>query len=413
MTSQLELGGLGEPEDGDEPKVVVEKDLDVLAQGWTVYWTRSIKALFFESWFNICMLAAPFAAYYYYTDVDGNNAAMTFGCSLVAIAPFAERLSFVTEQLAMHTSETLGGLLNATFGNVTELVVSLIALNRGLLRIVQVSLLGSILSNMLLVLGCAFLFGGVKHKTQRFNRTASSMNSGLLLLSVMSLTFPMLLNATHQATHDTLDPVAVLYISRVVAAMLLVVYCLYLFFQLYTHQHLYEDEAEADDDDEEAVLGVWGAILWLAVITVFIAFLSEYMVDAIEGAAHEVGVPDLFLGTIIIPIVGNAAEHAAAIIFAYKNKMELALGIAIGSSTQIALFVIPLCIVIAWFVDRPLSLDFHPFESGVLLLTVLLVGFLVQNGESNWLQGVMLVTAYLVVSAGFFVHVDPVVPPAA
>ena len=300
---------------------------------------------------------------------------------------------------------------------------------------------------MLLVLGCAFLFGGVKHKTQRFNRTASSMNSGLLLLSVMSLTFPMLLNATHQATHDALDPVAVLYISRVVAAMLLVVYCLYLFFQLYTHQHLYEDEAEADDDDEEAVLGVWGAILWLAVITVFIAFLSEYMVDAIEGDAHEVGVPDLFLGTIIIPIVGNAAEHAAAIIFAYKNKMELALGIAIGSSTQarparppparppraprdsaprsartprdpapppvqIALFVIPLCIVIAWFVDRPLSLDFHPFESGVLLLTVLLVGFLVQNGESNWLQGVMLVTAYLVVSAGFFVHVDPVVPPA-
>ena len=210
------------------------------------------------------------------------------------------------------------------------------------------------------------------------------MNSGLLLLSVMSLTFPMLLNATHQATHDTLDPVAVLYVSRVVAAMLLAVYCLYLFFQLYTHQHLYEDEAEADDDEEEAVLGVWGAILWLAVITVFIAFLSEYMVDAIEGAAHEVGVPDLFLGTIIIPIVGNAAEHAAAIIFAYKNKMELALGIAIGSSTQarpahppirpppppphhpprrrapppppdsapppvqIALFVIPLCIVIAW-----------------------------------------------------------------
>ena len=167
--------------------MVVEKDLDVLAQGWTVYWTRSIKALFFESWFNLCMLAAPFAAYYYYTDVDGNNAAMTFGYSLVAIAPFAERLSFVTEQLAMHTSETLGWLLNATFGNVTELVVSLIALN-GLLRIVrarppplrppspprpprsrrpagarayfQVSLLGSILSNMLLVLGCAFSSAG-------------------------------------------------------------------------------------------------------------------------------------------------------------------------------------------------------------------------------------------------------------
>ena len=239
---------------------------------------------------------------------------------------------------------------------------------------------------MLLVLGCAFLFGGVKHKTQRFNRTASSMNSGLLLLSVMSLTFPMLLNATHQATHDALDPVAVLYISRVVAAMLLVVYCLYLFFQLYTHQHLYEDEAEADDDDEEAVLG-GGRSSRLAVITVFIAFLSEYMVDAIEGAPtrwrprplprHDHH-PDR-----------RQRRRPAAIIFAYKNKMELALGIAIGSSTQarparppparppraprdwrrappalrdpapppvqIALFVIPLCIVIAWFVDRPLA----------------------------------------------------------
>ena len=167
-----------------------------------------------------------------------------------------------------------------------------------------------------------------------------------------------------------------------------------------------DGDDDDDDDDEEAVLGLWGSIFWLGVITVFISFLSEFMVDALQGASENWGVPDLFLGTIVIPIVGNAAEHAAAIIFAVKNKMELSLGIAIGSSTQIALFVVPLCIVIGWCVDEPLSLDFHPFETGTLLLTVLLVGFLIQNGESNWLMGLMLVIAYCVVSAGYFVHTD-------
>jgi len=143
------------------------------------------------------------------------------------------------------------------------------------------------------------------------------------------------------------------------------------------------------------------------VITVVIALLSEYMVDALEGAAEGWGVPDLFLGTIIIPIVGNAAEHAAAIIFAVKNKMELAIGIAVGSSIQIALFCVPVLVLSAWFLDTPLSLNFQPFETGVLLVTIILVGFTILNGESSWLIGVMLVVAYCSLSAAFFVHVDP------
>jgi len=307
----------------------------------------------------------------------------------------------VTEQLAMHTSETLGGLLNATFGNVTELIVSLFALREGLLRIVQVSLLGSILSNLLLVLGCAFLAGGVKYREQRFNSVAASMNSGLLVLGVCCMLFPMVLTSTH----EQLEPESSLMVSRVTSVIMLCVYASYLGFQLLTHNHLFEGDDD-DDDEDEKILGAWGAVFWLAVITVFIAYLSEYMVDAIRGAADDMGVPDLFLGTIVIPIVGNAAEHAAAIIFAAKNKMELSLGIAVGSATQIALLVVPLCVVTAWIADQPLSLNFHPFETATLLMTVIMVAFLTQTGESNWLQGVMLIAAYLVISVAFFVHID-------
>jgi len=266
---------------------------------------------------------------------------------------------------------------------------------------VQVSLLGSILSNLLLVLGCAFFAGGIKTRQQTYNRIAASMNSAMLVIGIMCLCFPMLLTATH----EELDEQSSLTVSRVSSCLMLVVYGCYLVFQLVTHTDLFEGE-EGEVDDDERILGASGAVFWLAVITFFIAILSEYMVDAIRGAAAELQVPDLFLGTIIIPIVGNAAEHAAAIIFAAKNKMELSLGIAVGSATQIALFVVPLCVVIAWFFDVPLSLDFHPFETGCLLLTVMLVACITQTGESNWLQGLMLIVAYCIVSVGFFFHVD-------
>ena len=177
--------------------------------------------------------------------------------------------------------------------------------------------------------------------------------------------------------------------------------------ELCTHQHIFEEGNEDEEDDEERVLGVTGAIFWLAMITVGISFLSEWMVDAIRGAAHGLGVPDLFLGTIIIPIVGNAAEHAAAIIFAAKNKMELSLGIAVGSATQIALFVLPACVLIGWAYDLPLDLNLHPFELSVLAFAVLLVGVVIQQGQSHWLLGFILVCSYVVVAMGFFVHTDP------
>jgi len=391
---------------------LLKEEVSVLADGWAVYLKRSISALLFQNYLNLLMLTTPVAAYYKVVGGEGADG-LVFLFSLLAIAPFAERLSFVTEQLALHTSETLGGLLNATFGNVTELIVSIFALyhynEQGELepmyRIVQVSLLGSILSNLLLVLGCAFFAGGVSYKQQKFNKTSSAVNAGMLIVSVLTYIFPMILEVSGEDNAKE----SALTVSRSVSILLLITYCCYIYFQLVSHTHLFQDDDDDDDDDDEddddvPILGAWGAVVWLGIITVFISFLSEFMVDALESAAEGWGVPDLFLGTIIIPIVGNAAEHAAAIIFAVKNKMELALGIAVGSSIQIAIFVVPLLVVVSWASDLCLSLNFGAFETGTLLVTVLLVGFIIQNGESNWLQGIMLVVAYCAVSAGFFVH---------
>lgn len=377
-------------------------EVDLFADGFGAYCSKSVNALLFQNWFNALLLATIPAM----MGVQlGWNDGVIFLFSLVAIAPFAERLSFVTEQLALHTSETLGGLLNATFGNVTELIVSLFALRMGMLRIVQVSLLGSVLSNLLLVLGCAFFAGGVRCRLQKFNKTAGTVSTGLLLLSTTAVVYPTFLGAVETAAKA-------LVVSRCISVLMLLTYGGYVYFQLVTHTFLFDeepaggDEDDDDDEEEEPVLGVWGAIFWLAVITVFISILSEYMVDALEGAAENWGVPDLFLGTIIIPIVGNAAEHAAAIIFAVKNKMELALGIAVGSAIQISLFCVPALILTGWAFDANLSLDFKPFEAAAMLLTIMIVGGTISAGESTWLQGLMLVVAYCIVSAAYFVHED-------
>lgn len=372
----------------------------VLQDGWAAYFKRSLWAVCCTSWLNILFIAFPFALAAWARHW-GDTA--VFVLSLIALCPLAERISFVTEDISKYTNDTIGGLLNATMGNATELIVSVFALKEGLLRVVQVSLLGSVLSNLLLVLGFSFLVGGARRSQQTFNRTAAGTNTGLLLLAVLGLMFPMLLTTTH----DDESPASALKLSRVTGVALLIVYGLFIFYQLKTHTHLFEDEGEDDEDDEPPQLGFAGAIIWCAIITGLISLLSEMLVSAIEGAAKGLGVPVLFIGTILLPIVGNAAEHAAALIFAYKNKLDLSLGIAVGSATQIALFVIPLMVVLGWMMGQPLSLDFHVFETACLLLTVLIVSSVLASGTSDWLRGVMLLVAYFLVAASFWVHGNP------
>lgn len=334
----------------------------------------------------------------------------TFLFSLIGLCPLAERLGYATEQMALYTNPTIGGLLNASFGNITEMVVAMYALREGLLRVVQLSLLGSILSNMLLVLGCAFFFGGLRFKIQRFAKEGVIASAGLLMLGVLTLMLPNVLHATHSELDGTTDDVS---LSRFCSVVLLGMYGAYLYFQLVSHRELYESEAEpgqegadGQEEEEEAVLGFWGAIAWLAILTLFVTILSDYVVNTIEGAAEQLKLPVAFISTILLPIVGNAAEHASAVMFAMKNKMDISLGVAIGSSTQISVLVIPLSVITAWAMGIDLDLNLHTFETVTLFGSVVTVCLFVQDGQSNWLKGLTLILVYVVVGAAFFHHKD-------
>ncbi|KAL9681949.1 hypothetical protein QQ045_013741 [Rhodiola kirilowii] len=371
---------------------------------------ESIKIVIFSAKINLLI---PFGPAAILVKAFRGHHGWVFFLSLVGIIPLAERLGFATEQLAFFTGPTVGGLLNATFGNATELIISIYALKTGMMRVVQQSLLGSILSNMLLVLGCAFFGGGLvhSHKEQLFNKAAAGVNSGLLLMAVMGLLFPAVLHFTHTELHYGKSELA---LSRFSSCVMLIAYAAYLFFQLKSQDTLYDpvegvtpNESSGGDNDETPEISKWESIIWLAVLTICISVLSEYLVDAIEGASFAMNIPIAFISVILLPIVGNAAEHASAIMFAMKDKLDISLGVAIGSSTQISMFGIPFCVIVGWIMGRPMDLNFQLFETATLFMTVLVVAFMLQEGTSNYFKGLMLILCYIIVAASFFVHVDP------
>nr|XP_023924773.1 vacuolar cation/proton exchanger 3-like isoform X1 [Quercus suber]POE95350.1 vacuolar cation/proton exchanger 2 [Quercus suber] len=384
------------------------------AKGYKQYMRNSvidsIKIVIFSAKINILMPLGPLAIL---VDKMSGSHGWVFFLSLLGIIPLAERLGYATEQLACFTGPIVGGLLNATFGNITELIISIYALKSGMIRVVQQSLLGSILSNMLLVLGCAFFSGGIVfyEKEQVFDKATASVDSGLLLMAVMGLLFPAVLHSTHTELHFGKSELA---LSRFSSCIMLVAYASYLAYQLKRQKNQYipvdggETQTEEGSDDEEAPeISMWESIIWLSILTAWVSFLSEYLVNAIEGASASLKIPVAFISVILLPIVGNAAEHAGAIMFAMKDKLDISLGVAIGSSTQIAMFGIPFCVVAGWVMGRPMDLNFQLFETATLFITVLVVAFMVQDGTSNYLKGLMLVLCYLIVAASFFVHIDP------
>ncbi|KAK0588922.1 hypothetical protein LWI29_007128 [Acer saccharum] len=373
---------------------------------------ESIKIVVLSTKLNILMIFGPIAII---VDKTSGSHGLVFLFSLLGIIPLAERLGFATEQLAFFTGPTVGGLLNATFGNATELIISIYALQNGMTRVVQQSLLGSILSNMLLVLGCAFFCGGfvITKRDQVFNKAVTAMSSGLLLMAVMGLLFPAVLHATHTELHFGKSELA---LSRFSSCIMLVAYAAYLFFQLKSQDNLYEPinerqgetpTEESSVDEEAPEISKWESIIWLSVFTAWISILSEFLVDAIEGASVALKIPIAFISVILLPIVGNAAEHAGAVMFAMKDKLDISLGVAIGSSTQIAMFGIPFCVIIGWIMGCPMDLNFQLFETATLFITVLVVAFMLQEGTSNYFKGLMLMLCYVIVAASFFVHTDP------
>ncbi|KAJ4832690.1 hypothetical protein Tsubulata_039576 [Turnera subulata] len=342
---------------------------------------RSIYIVLIKAKINILLPFGPLAILLHY--LTGNHG-VVFLLSMVGITPLAERLGYATEQLAFYTGPTVGGLLNATFGNATEMIISIYALKSGMIRVVQQSLLGSILSNMLLVLGCAFFSGGIAHrnKVQVFNKAAAMVNSGLLLMAVMGIMFPAVLHFTHTEVHFGKSELS---LSRFSSCVMLIAYGSYLFFQLKSQPTLYNevdqegDNVQEDPEEEEAPeITQWESIAWLAILTLWVSVLSGYLVDAIQGASDSLNMPVAFISVILLPIVGNAAEHASAIMFAMKDKLDITLGVAIGSSTQISMFVIPFCVVVGWFMGQPMDLNFQLFETATLFITVLVVAFMLQ-----------------------------------
>jgi len=316
----------------------------------------------------------------------------------LAIVPLAGWRGRATEQLAHHTGEGVGGLLNATFGNAAELIIAMMALQKGLYPVVKASLTGSIIGNILLVLGAAVLAGGIRHKQQRFNITAARAQATLLTLAAISLIVPA-------AFHYLAAPggsVRENDLSLEISIVLLVAYAMHLLFSLHTHKQHFAGEQVAAAELENP----WSlrkSVLFLAGATALIAWVSEILVGSVEEAAAAFGMTRIFLGVIVVAVVGNAAEHSTAVIMALKNRMDLSMGIAIGSSLQIALFIAPVLVIVSRFVGpRPLDLVFTPAEVLAVFVAVLITGQIATDGESNWLEGVQLLAVYLILALAFY-----------
>lgn len=340
------------------------------------------------------------------------NPLLIFIFSCVALIPLAGLLGEATEELAIHTGPKIGGLLNATLGNAAELIITIVALSQGQYDLVKASITGSILGNLLLILGASLLLGGLRHGTQKFDRTLTGVSATMMTLAVIGLIVPTLFELLHEINLGRLDVFntnvndpALNTLSLWVAAVLIVLYILSLVFTFRTPQR--EEHAGVDDHSEEegAHKAKWSVPVSLGVLaasTIAIVFLSEFLVGAVEPVVESLGVSKLFLGIIIIPIVGNVAEHIVGVQVALKNKMDLSLSISLGSSMQVALFVAPLLVFISLLFGPELTLFFSLFEVVALTLAVFCATLVSVDGESNWLEGMQLLAVYVVMALGFY-----------
>lgn len=329
-----------------------------------------------------------------------------FVMSAVAIIPLAGLLGLATEKLADHFGVGVGGLLNATFGNAAELIISVIALRAGMHDLVKASITGSIIGNILFVFGLSALFGGLKYHTQTFNRTAASMGATLLLLSAVGLVVPAIFHGLVSEAGAERE------LSLEIAVVLMATYLLSLVFTLKTHSQLYSGATGAGagpgaDDALEPVGGEgWSkgkALLVLVGAAAAIGWLSELLVGAVQEAGEALGMTEVFLGVVVIALIGNAAEHSTAVLMALKNKMDLALHIAIGSSIQIALFVAPLLVFLSYVIGpAPMDLHFTSLEVLAVALSVLIISQVADDGKSHWMEGVQLVAVYAILALAFF-----------
>jgi len=323
-----------------------------------------------------------------------------FFAAALAIVPIASLIVRSTEQLARYTGEALGGLLNATFGNAPELIIALVALRAGLVDMVRASLAGAILANLLLALGVAFLAGGLRHHSQTYNAGAARVYSSMMLMAALSLMVPSAFSRV-LAPEETVREEALLNVG--LAVVLLAAYALYLVFMLRTHPDEFTGDAPAGAHDEGRRWSRARAIGSLVAASLLAAWMSEVLVGAAEGTGRALGLSQVFIGVVFLAIVGGAAESSSAIAMALKNRLDLTMGIALGSSIQIALFVAPVLVLASYFIaPQPLELSFSRAEVGALFMAALIGTVVAGNGRSNWYKGVQLVAVYLIIALMFY-----------
>ena len=336
---------------------------------------------------------------------------LIFIAAALGVIPTAALMGMATEELAAKSGPGIGGLLNVTFGNAPELIIAFFALLEGLQEVVKASIVGSIIGNILLVLGAAMLVGGWNRDKQTFNATAAHAQSSMLLLALAALVLPALWQLIHGGGLPGVGDERVDFgsdleqLSFGVALVLIFSYLAGLYFSLKTHRRLFNPYDASDAEHHEDTLGwsVKKSLILLGLSAVAVGIMSEILVGSISEASHDIGLSEFFVGVFIVAIVGNAAEHWVAVLVAAKNKMDLAVNIAIGSSAQIALFVAPILVLASFVVgENPMALVFNGYELGALVLAVLIANFLTQDGESNWFEGVQLLALYAVFGLVFF-----------
>jgi Ca2+:H+ antiporter len=357
-----------------------------------------MKKLLVEHWMNLLLIFIPIAAVLHYTH---QPPLWTFIMSGLAIVPLAGWMGRATESLSERLGAGIGGLLNATFGNAAEMIIAFQGLRAGLTEVVKASITGSILGNILLVLGLSIIAGGMKYKHQKFNRTAATMSATLMTLSAIGLLVPAVFHwvsqgrtdATSQARYES-------ELSLEICVVLIIAYVLSLVFALRTHKDLYLGTSEPHK--ESTHMSMKSAIIILVIATAMIAWMSELLVHAVEPASKALGMSEIFVGVIVVAVIGNAAEHSTAVLVAMKNQMDLAYHIAVGSSMQIALFVAPVLVFLSYAIGKPMDLLFTTFEVITVGLAAGTVSLVAIDGESNWMEGVLLLAVYVIFGMAFF-----------
>ncbi|KAI9654613.1 MAG: hypothetical protein M1829_000899 [Trizodia sp. TS-e1964] len=371
------------------------------------YVYHTVKATLNCSKANVLLLFIPLSIM---GTARGWNPVAILTLSFFAMFPLAELLSWSTEQLSASTGQVIGGLLMAAFGNAVEMIVGINALRQNEFRIVQSSMVGSILSGTLLILGSCLFVAGCKEKEVKFNVDLTSIMSSLMIVAAASLVIPSAsyfgdMRSNHLEPHSEPGKEApyILALSHIAAIILLIFYCLYLFFQLKTHTDVFAESGQ-EEPAGSPELDPWAAGFVLVLSTIGVSVCSDHLIDSVDGSVEELGVSRAFIGLILVPIVGNAGEFVAAVKQAGKKNIDFALGLIVGSTLQIALFVTPFLVIFGWIIGKPMSLRFDTFQTTVLCMSVIVVNCLVRDGRSNFFEGFLLLATYFIVAIAFYVH---------